>query len=266
MNEQLSYVIVTPYTIAKSRTGGVLSRLLQARSRICRGTDFLPLMKPSLKAIQIFFAPNRTLQIPELHSFLADYVEQNLSPSFGRRHRSLLLLFRGIDACKKLSDICGALYPENRSAESITGETIRDTYADLISDPSNPDKVTYFEPAILTPRSQDFADSHLQLLKDFISKENNIIQNVTYPKGTQIERTLVILKPDNWKVASSRPGAIIDMFSRTRLRVVGTKIHRFSVSQALEFMSGPRRSRLEIAPVFGDKAKEVLESTLKILP
>ena len=49
------------------------------------------------------------------------------------------------------------------------------------------------------------------------------------------ERTLVIIKPDNWRHPSSRPGNIIDMLSRTGLRIVGCKVHRMSVNDALEF-------------------------------
>ena len=58
----------------------------------------------------------------------------------------MMLLFKGEDACRKLSDIAGALYPENRSMESVTGETIRDTYADFVLDAEG--KLVYFEPAV----------------------------------------------------------------------------------------------------------------------
>jgi nucleoside diphosphate kinase len=86
-----------------------------------------------------------------------------------------------------------------------------------------------------------------------------------YPDPSKIEKTLVILKPDNWKHASSRPGTIIDMFSRTGLRIVGIKIHRFSLAQALEFY-GPVEDALKgkLAPIFGDKAKKIIEQELKI--
>jgi nucleoside diphosphate kinase len=71
---------------------------------------------------------------------------------------------------------------------------------------------------------------------------------------------LVILKPDNWDYASSKPGAIIDMFSRTGLRIVGIKIFRFSMNQALDFY-GPAEPALmtTYAPIIGRKAKGILE-------
>ena len=70
----------------------------------------------------------------------------------------------------------------------------------------------------------------------------------------------MILKPDNWQFASGRPGSIIDMFSRTGLRIVGMKICCLSLNQALEFY-GPVEEALKekLAPIFGQKAKEILE-------
>jgi nucleoside diphosphate kinase len=83
---------------------------------------------------------------------------------------------------------------------------------------------------------------------------------MNYPEPSRIERTLVIIKPDNWKYASSKPGTIIDMFSRTGLRIVGIKVLRFSLNQALRFYGPVEMSLKEkLAPVFGGKARDILE-------
>jgi nucleoside diphosphate kinase len=144
--------------------------------------------------------------------------------------------------------------------DPIYGDTIRDTYADLIVDPDDHDKVIYFEPAVLIPRSQELADENMQIFIRHFKRSGNIVHKVSYPENTKIERTLVILKPDNWLRASSRPGTVIDMFSRTGLRIVGTKIFSFSLNQALDFY-GPVEAALQekLAPIFGQKAKETLE-------
>jgi nucleoside diphosphate kinase len=199
-------------------------------------------------------------------TLLADYVEQNLGPSGGREHRSLLLLFRGEDPCCKLAAVCGHLYPEHRDVDDVTGETIRDTYADLITDPKDPEKVTYFEPAVITSRNQDWADKDLALFARFLKGRENIVNNLQHPDPSKVEQTLVILKPDNWQYASSKPGTIIDMFSRTGLRIVGIKIHRFSLAQALDFY-GPVETALreKLAPVFGKKARQLLETEFQIV-
>jgi nucleoside diphosphate kinase len=265
MKSTLSYVFVTPYTIAKSRTGGVVSRLLSRLDLELVGAQIIAADSYFARSYAEILRSQDDPKNPGASSLLASYVEENMGPSGGRPHRTLLLLFRGQNACKKLSDICGALYPENRGVESLTGETIRDTYADLIVDDADPKKIIYFEPAVLTPRNQKAAHLVLSLLASWLPGQPNIVENMVYPHPQKIQRTLVILKPDNWRFASSRPGTIIDMFSRTGLRIVGMKVHRMSISEALEFY-GPVREALrkKLGPVFGKKARELLESELKI--
>jgi nucleoside diphosphate kinase len=253
----LSYVLVTPYTVAKSRTGGVIARLL---SRLDLELVGAQMIAPDRDFVKVYAGALREENQTSDVTLLADYAERNLPPSGGRKHRSLLLLFRGENPCEKLSAICGHLYPEHREIDAVTGETIRDTYADLIMSAEDPGKVSYFEPAVMTPRYQKWADRDLALFADFLRGQENIIKNMVYPDPSKIEQTLVIIKPDNWQYASSKPGTIIDMFSRTGLRIVGIKIHRFSLTEALEFY-GPVEAALreKLAPVFGEKAREILE-------
>lgn len=266
MEEKLSYVLATPYTVAKSRTGGVLARLLSRLDLELIGAQMIALDEDFTKKYADCIRKHVDSNNPRAAQLLADYVEENMGPSLGRRHRSLLMIFRGTDPCRKLSDICGALYSENRSVESMTGETIRDTYADLILDVKHPEKVRYFEPAVLTPRTQEIADENLSLFAEFLPSQPNIVENLRYPATVKIERTLVIIKPDNWNYASSKPGTIIDMFSRTGLRIVGCKIHQMSIAEALEFY-GPVKDVLKskLGPIFGKKAKELLENEFKIV-
>jgi nucleoside diphosphate kinase len=258
MSKGLSYVLVTPYTVAKSRTGGVLSRLLMRTDLELAGAqifapdqEFAEKYALSLKAR----APQNQLVL------LADYVKNYFGPSGGRPHRTLLLLFKGENPCEQLLNACGHLYTQHVEVDALAGETIRDTYSDLIFSAENPEEVRYFEPAVLTPRSQEEANNDLKMFADFLEGQENLVQNVKYPDPSKIERTLVIIKPDNWKHNSSRPGAIIDMFSRTGLRIIGIKVHRFSLSQALDFY-GPVEDMLKekLAPGFSKKAIDLLEN------
>lgn len=257
MSKTLSYVLVTPYTIAKSRTGGVLSRLLSR-------TDL------SLVGAQMF-APDKQFAQDYAHSLriraphnqlmlLADYVEKHIAPSGGRPHRTLMLLFQGENPCEQLLNACGHIYTKHVEVDALSGETIRDTYSDLIFSDENPEEVRYFEPAVFTPRQQDEANSDLKLFAGFLDGRENLVENIVYPDPSKIERTLVIIKPDNWAHNSSRPGTIIDMFSRTGLRIIGIKVHRFSLAEALHFY-GPVEAVLKekLAESFGKKAQELLE-------
>ncbi len=260
MKEELSYVLVTPYTISKSRTGGVISRLL---SRVDLEFVGAQIFDPTRELAESYAASLKravTPADPKAGKLLSDYVLNCFIPSETRKPRVLMLLFRGENACRKLSDITGAIHKENMGLESITGETIRDTYSDIIMSKENPDKVQHFEPAVLTPRNQKDADANMKLFADFLKGQSPVITNLHYKNPEKVERTLVIIKPDNWRYASSRPGTIIDMFSRTGLRIISTKVQQMSVAQALEFY-GPVKDVLKekLAPVFGRKAKETLE-------
>jgi len=258
MSIGLSYVLVTPYTVAKSRTGGVLSRLLMRTDLELAGAQiFTPDQNFAEK-----YALSLRERVPQNQLvLLADYVKNYFGPSGGRPHRTLLLLFKGENPCEKLLNTCGHLYTQHVEVDALAGETIRDTYSDLIFSAENPEEVRYFEPAVLTPRSQEEADNDLKMFADFLEGKENLVQNVKHPDPSKIERTLVIIKPDNWKHNSSRPGAIIDMFSRTGLRIIGIKVHRFSLSQALDFY-GPVEDVLKekLAPGFSKKAIELLEN------
>jgi nucleoside diphosphate kinase len=258
MSIGLSYVLVTPYTVAKSRTGGVLSRLLMRTDLELAGAQ---IFAPDQNFAEKYALSLRARAPQNQLVLLADYVKNYFGPSGGRPHRTLLLLFKGENPCEKLLNTCGHLYTQHVEVDALAGETIRDTYSDLIFSAENSEEVRYFEPAVLTPRSQEEANTDLKMFADFLEGQENIVQNVKYPDPSKIERTLVIIKPDNWKHNSSRPGAIIDMFSRTGLRIIGIKVHRFSLSQALDFY-GPVEDVLKekLAPGFSKKAIELLEN------
>ncbi|MCL2211523.1 MAG: nucleoside-diphosphate kinase [Treponema sp.] len=261
MSIGLSYVLVTPYTVAKSRTGGVLSRLLMRTDLELVGAQiFAPDQEFATK-----YADSLRARAPQNQLvLLADYVQNYLGPSGGRPHRTLLLLFRGENPCEKLLTACGHLYTQHVEVDALAGETIRDTYSDLIFSADNPNDVRYFEPAVLTPRSQDEANRDLSMFADFLEGIENLVRNVVHPDPSKIEKTLVIIKPDNWKHNSSRPGAIIDMFSRTGLRIIGIKVHRFTLRQALDFY-GPVEPILKekLSASFGERALELLEKEFK---
>lgn len=263
--EQLSYVLVTPYTIAKSRTGGVLARLLSRLSLELVGAQmFAPTAEFARQYAESVYHTYEG-ENPKGGRLLSDYILQSFSPSGGRRHRVLMLLFRGENACARISDIAGPLHNEQLTLESTTGETIRDTYADFFTDYNNPDKVVYFEPAVLIPRKEETSLKHMKMLAEFIKDEPNIIDNMSYRHPDRIERTLVIIKPDNWRYASSRPGTIIDMFSRTGLRIISCKVQQMTLNQAMEFY-GPVKSMLvrKLAPVYGQQAKKSLEKDFNV--
>ncbi|HZM01768.1 MAG TPA: nucleoside-diphosphate kinase, partial [Candidatus Saccharimonadales bacterium] len=86
---------------------------------------------------------------------------------------------------------------------------------------------------------------------------------LAYAPGEVPQRTLVLIKPDNFRFATGRPGNVIDFLSRTGLYIVGIKVHRMSVAQAAEFY-GPVREvlRTKLKDVVAARGKAVLEKEL----
>jgi nucleoside diphosphate kinase len=151
----------------------------------------------------------------------------------------MFLVFRGPEAVEKVHQAVGHIVNERTS-----GETIRDTYGDYIAEAG---KVTYFEPGVLTSFDPKAVKRDLQLWADFSDTDGGILDRVIeYPKGAKVEKTLVLIKPDNFKFPNLRPGSVIEVFSRTGLNIIGFKVHCMSVAQAEEFY-GP------VLPVLEEK-------------
>lgn len=264
MSCEISYVLFTPYTIARSRTGGVLSRLLVRLDLELVGAQMIASSAEFANA----FAESEFNNTPSdgiIGQLKKEYILRAFSPTNGRKHRVLLLLFRGSNAVEKLKAVAGPIFPEQRSLESAKGETIRDTYGDIVYDPKTPEHIEYFEPVVFTAENATHCKKTLSILHSFLTKGKNIVENMVYDQPERIERTLVIIKPDNWVVPSSRPGTIIDMFSRTGLRIIGTKILQMSIAEALEFY-GPVEEALreKLGPRMGKSAVEKLENSFSL--
>jgi nucleoside diphosphate kinase len=195
----------------------------------------------------------------KIQELLRDYMVKNLSPDpvTGRRRRVMMLLFRGDEAVRKVRSVVGNLNPERR-----VGESIRDTYGDLILEDDG--QVRYFEPAVFAAPNPEEADTKLKLWARYSDSDGGILENViSYPPGEAAERTLVLIKPDNFRFPTGRPGNVIDFFSRTGLYIVGIKILRMSTAQASEFY-GPVREvlRSKLKGAIASKATGILEKEL----
>jgi nucleoside diphosphate kinase len=124
MSQQLAYVIVTPYSLYKSRTGGILSRLI---SRTGLDLVDIRMFAPSNELVKEYaqtIVSAQDSQDRKIQELLREYVSQHLGPDpkTGRRRRVMMLLFRGDEAVRKVRSVVGNLSPERRG-----GETIRDT-------------------------------------------------------------------------------------------------------------------------------------------
>ena len=259
MPDQLAYVIVTPYSLHKSRTGGILSRLT---SRTGCELVAARMFAPSRDLVKKYAEETISANDPQdrrIQELIYDYILRNLAPDpkTGRRRRVMMLLFQGEDAVRKTRSVVGNVGPDRR-----VGETIRDTYGDLIIDEN--DQLRYFEPAVLAAPTLAEAESKLKLWARHSDTDGGVLENViAYQPGETPERTLVLIKPDNFRFPTGRPGNMIDFFSRTGLYIVGVKVHRMSVAQALQFYGPVRETlRTKLKGVVAEKAAAAIEKEL----
>jgi nucleoside diphosphate kinase len=239
--EELAYVIVTPYSIRKSRTGGIVGRLISRTGLdLVGGRMFAPSAELANR-----YANTIVTETDPRHRATQELIREYVMTNFtGERNdqqaRVLFLIFRGPDAVERIHRTVGHIVHERTS-----GETIRDTYGDYITDDSG--KVTYFEPGVLASFDPKAIARDLKLWAEFSDSDGGILdRSVRFSADAQVEKTLVLIKPDNFRFPNLRPGGVIEVFSRSGLTIIGFKVHRMSVAQAKEFY-GP------VLPVLEEK-------------
>lgn len=119
--------------------------------------------------------------------------------------RAALLVFCGEDAVAKLSAALGSVRDAG-SLAAMLGEGML---------------------SVAQPGADVLAD-----LEKFAAAQNGAL---SWPVAAGIERSLVLVKPDNFHFPGTRPGAVIDVFARTGLVPVALKVHYMSVAQGMDF-------------------------------
>jgi len=229
MAKELGFVLITPHSLRKSRTGGIIGRF----SRI-EGLEFVAarMFGPGKELVDTYagWLRNNPDISEDKRNILADYVTRALTPDpeTNRRHRAMMLLYEGENAISKIYEVAGSFDDSKESAD-----TVRGTYGDYVRD--GEDNLVYFEPAVLISPTVASAKETLSLWMKHADDDGGIVTKaLSLPEG-EIQKTLVIIKPDNFRFPSSRPGNIIDLFSRSGLRIIGSQVHRMSMAEAKEF-------------------------------
>ena len=250
VKDQLAYVLIAPYSLYKSRTGGIIGRLLaQARVELV-ATRMFVFSDAFVDAYREVVCPEGG--DPAIRKAWQDYIDQSLRPRnpWGFLPRCMLMLFRGPNAVRHLKeDVIGGF------TEQPVGDTVRGTYGDFIRDESG--KIHYFEPAVITCPSPEHNEVHLRLFAQYALSDGGVLTGrIKYDKPN-VQCSLVMLKPDNFERRSRRPGNIIDTFSLTGLRIVAAKLFNMTVAQGEQFY-GPLRE-VFIEKLKGNVTQEVYQ-------
>ena len=119
--------------------------------------------------------------------------------------RAALLVFRGEDAVAKLSAAAGSVGEPGSLLAMLGAGTVSAAKpgADIAGD-----------------------------LEKFAASQSHALSQ---PAAAGAERSLVLVKPDNFAFPGTRPGAVLDVFARTGLPLVAAKVHHMSIAQGMEF-------------------------------
>ncbi|MEE9191638.1 MAG: nucleoside-diphosphate kinase [Candidatus Aerophobetes bacterium] len=239
MKKELGYILINPYTICKSRTGGVIGRLLSwgnlslvAIRMFCPSRELVEEYAEALLSSGKTGNGQEKVILEQIRGYLfQNYLPSEMQPS----PRVMLLLLEGENAIEELKRVVGHI-----TRVSI-GETIRGTYGDYIEEGG---EVKYFEPAVFTGSGREETIKEIKIWAKYSARDGGVLENViSYPKGARPDRTLVLIKPDSFQECSCRPGNVIDQFSQTGLFIVGAKIIRMGIEQAEKFYE-PIKGRL----------------------
>ncbi len=248
--EELAYALITPYSLFKSRTGGIIGRMLAlakldfvAARMYVFSDDFINEYR------EIMCPPGME---PAIEQAWKNYIDRWLRQRnpWGYLPRCMLLLFRGPNAVRHLKeDVIGGF------TEMPVGDTVRGTYGDFIRDEGG--KIHYFEPAAITCPDPDLNDKHLELLAEHSISDGGVLTGRIDYDRPNVQTSLIMIKPDNFERRSRRPGNIIDAFSMTGLRIVGSKLFNMSIAQAEEFY-GPLKKQF-VTQLKGNLTQEIYQ-------
>ncbi len=230
MAMELAFVLINPYTIAKSRTGGVIGRFLSRTGlELVAARMYVPSPRLAQEYADLVRSDASGLE-PAVRELLGDYVAKSYGPDpvNGRSRRVMLILLEGEDAIRRVRETAG-------NVATTGGETIRDTFGDYVVDERG--QVQYFEPAVLIGNNPAETAQALAIWGRYALSDGGIVQNAADCNSSAggWQRTLVLIKPDNFRFPNARPGNIIDLLSRSGLRIISANVHRMSVAQAEQF-------------------------------
>ncbi len=256
MAEELAYVLINPYTLRKSRTGGVISRLL---SRVSLELVGARMFAPSREMVREYcrsMIPKKKGAEGKIELAFRNYVKNNYysDPKTGSRNRVMFLLFKGENAVRELRRVVGHTTRETR------GETIRDTYGDYVE--YSQGKIKYFEPAVLIAVGSREAEEKIKIWAKYSKKDGGLLENtVSYKKGVVPGKTLVLIKPTSLREPSSHTGSMVDIFSKTGLFIIGARVIRMSIKQAEEFYAPIKKVLLKkLREPLAERIRQVMKS------
>lgn len=258
METELGLVLITNNSLERSITGHIIREIFSG------GVKPLELLEarmyaPSEKLIQEY--AKLVVEEPFKEYLRKEYIERNRGPF---RKRVMLLLFKGEEAISQIRGVVGHI------SKRIDG-TIRNSFAEFIED-ENGEIKGFIDPAVIIIPDSVYAKDVISLWAEYSQSDGGLLDNLIdwntllgrwdkheydamkYREGitrgfedllNNIDKTLVLIKPDNIYTKSHRVGAIINALSGPGLKLIGVKAVNMSVEQAVEFYNPMERKLME---------------------
>ncbi len=284
--QELAYALITPYSLHKSRTGGIIARLMWADVRMVAARMYAP--QPGSDFIRQYcdeiYDPDEEHVPLRYQKMLIQYILENFGCTNvrGISNRMMVLVFQGPNAKEEIKNATGHISPD------VRGDDVRGTFGDFIEeDPSEeclreareisseemerypalqdvdvgPKQNRFFEPAALTGVTPEMTRRHLQLFKEYAYSDGGYVLGALGDVDpSSVETSMVILKPESFKRRNPLPGNLIDFFARTGMFITGTKIVQLTVDQAREFYGAKLpQFRQQLKGMVADKAREIVD-------
>jgi len=258
---ELAYALVTPYSLHKSRTGGILARLLWANVELVAARMYAP--HPRSGFLQDYcdaiYDPDERYISLRYQKTLIEYILQNFGRPNARgiSNRLTLLVFCGPQAAREMTEATGHI------SRQVQGDNVRGTFGDyfredsaaLQEDPAYGDRQRlmtryeklstvmeasprndFFEPAVLTGVSPEMTERHLKVFRKYAYSDGGLVLDALEGlEEPSIETSMVILKPESFRNRNPLPGNLIDFFARSGMFITGMKVMQLDVAEAREF-------------------------------
>ncbi len=283
--DELAYALITPYSLHKSRTGGILARLLWADVKLVAARMYAP--RPGSGFIEDYcdalYDPDERLVPLPYQKLLIEYVVRNFGKPNARgiSNRLVLLIFRGANAVHEVSQAVGHISRHVRgdNVRGTFGDYFRETETPIGSDPdvqarlrllekygALPDadadapRREFFEPAVLTGTTPEMTETHLKLFRRYAYSDGGLVLHAVDGLDTAaVETSTVVLKPESFRNRNPLPGNLIDFFSRSGMFITAMKMLELSVESAREFygLKVPQFRRM-LKGMVSDRAREIV--------
>jgi len=260
--EELAYALITPYSLHKSRTGGILARLLWANVKLVAARMYAP--RPAGQFLEhycdaIYDPQERFVPLP-YQRLLIEYVLKNFgAPNVrGISNRLAVLVFRGPNAVREIAEATGHIrrgVPQGDTVRGTYGDYFReearrieqsaalrsrlrllDKYERLYEVDAESPRNEFFEPGVLVGVSPEMVEAHLRLFRRCAYSDGGFVRDaVADLDALHTQTSMVVLKPESLRNRNPLPGNLVDFFARAGMRITAMKVLELSVEEAREF-------------------------------